>query len=287
MNAVTGAQAAERTEALPRFLWLLWRPGEVREVRIPKHDRYGNTASGYFDVPEKLAAAVSRWDGRANIYLTLNPVNRALLARAANRIVEKADKTTADADVVARSWLLLDIDAERPSGISSTDAELEDAREVLEAVTSCLNERGWPAPIKVMSGNGYYALYPIDLPNDATSLQLVNAVLTALSAKFDTNRAHIDTAVGNAGRIAGLVGTLKVKGDPTEDRPHRRSRLESAPDRIIGVSLEQLEAVAARAPEHDPQPKQSGGSRWGSSIRLDDILERHGIEFRQQAVKVE
>jgi len=282
VNAVAGAQAAEGTHAVCRFLGLLWRPGEVREVRIPKHDRYGNTASGYFDDLEKLAAAVSRWDGRANIYLTLNPVNPALLARAANRIVEKAEKTTADADVVARRWFLLDIDAERPSGISSTDAELEAAREVLEAVTSYLNERGWPAPIKVLSGNGYYALYPIALPNDAASAELVNAVLTALSAKFDTKRAHVDTTVANAARIAGLVSTLKVKGDSTEDRPHRWSRLESVPDRIIAVSQEQLEAVAALAPKPNPTLKQKDVNRVRSSLRLDEILDRHGIEYREQ-----
>ena len=32
-----------------RFVELLWRPGDVREVRIPKYNKYGHTASGYFD----------------------------------------------------------------------------------------------------------------------------------------------------------------------------------------------------------------------------------------------
>jgi len=265
---------------LQRFLKLLWQPGEVREVRIPKYNTYGHTASGYFDTPEKLAAAIRRWDGRANIYLTLNPVNPALIARATNRIAEKAEKTTADADIVRRRWLMLDIDAKRPSGISSTDQELEAAREVLEAVTSHLNQQGWPAPIKVMSGNGYYSLYPTDLPNDQEALQLVSSALTALSAKFDTEQAHIDTTVSNAARLAGPVGTLKVKGDSTADRPHRRSQLEYVPEQLIPVSPEQLKSVAALAPK--PVPAGTRATSRRGLLPLSEILDRYGIEYREQ-----
>ena len=57
------------------FLKRLWQPGEVRELRIPRHNRFGHTASGYFDSPEKLAVASRKWDGKANIYVTLNPVD--------------------------------------------------------------------------------------------------------------------------------------------------------------------------------------------------------------------
>ncbi|HZP26102.1 MAG TPA: hypothetical protein VFB90_03545, partial [Dehalococcoidia bacterium] len=60
------------------------------------------------------------WDGKANIYFTLNPVNPALLARANCRILPKAEKTTADEDIRGYRWLLIDIDSQRPSGIGST-----------------------------------------------------------------------------------------------------------------------------------------------------------------------
>src|SRR5690242_14576965 len=82
-----------------RFLSLLWQPGDVREVRIPKHNRFGHTAAGYFDCPEPLVAALRPWDGRANLYVTLNPTDPALLARAANRIDHRAAHTTADAHI--------------------------------------------------------------------------------------------------------------------------------------------------------------------------------------------
>ena len=38
--------------------------------------------------------------------------------------------------------------------------------------------------------------------------------------------------VSDAARIIGLLGTLKVKGDPRPDRPHRRSRLDSVPEQF-------------------------------------------------------
>ena len=67
---------------LERFLRVLWRPGDVREVRVPMGR---TTDAGYFDDPDAIPAAVARYDGRENAYITLNPVTPALLARAANR----------------------------------------------------------------------------------------------------------------------------------------------------------------------------------------------------------
>src|SRR5439155_2298762 len=84
------------------FLRLLWRPGDVRELRVLKHNKWGHTASGYFDSPEKMAQAAVRFDGVANAYVTFNEVNPALLARANNRVVDRADHTTSDIDIERR-----------------------------------------------------------------------------------------------------------------------------------------------------------------------------------------
>jgi len=97
----------------------IWQPGDVREVRIPKWDKYGHTAAGWFDDPVKLAAAAARYDGKANIYVTANPVEPALLGRADNRIAERMDATSNDTNIVYRRLLFVDIDPVRPAGISS------------------------------------------------------------------------------------------------------------------------------------------------------------------------
>lgn len=259
------------------FLSLLHDTGGVFEIRVPKYGKYKSTASGYFNDIDAAAQAVVRWDGKANIYVTLNSADPALLARAANRIVERAESTTADADVVRRRRLVIDIDPARASGISSTGDELLAATGMADAVAAFLRNAGWPDPVMAMSGNGAYLVYRIDLANDAESTDLIRRVLEALAARFDTAGAHIDRTVFNASRIIGLIGTLKVKGDPMPDRPHRRSSLLSVPGVLGCVTPEQLKALAA-----PPTPKTSVTAAGGSTERLTDILRRHNIEFQEQ-----
>jgi len=195
------------TADILRYVELLWQPGDVHEVRIPKHNRYGNTASGCFDNPESLARAAAEWDGKANLYVTLNPVNPALLARSTNRIAPKAETTSSDTDAMRRRWLFIDVDPNRPALISSTGDECQAARIVLDKVVSDFERKGWPQPIVAMSGNGWYLLYAIDLPNDPPSLELVKGVLEGLAIRFNTEAVSIDTTVCNAARLVGLVGS--------------------------------------------------------------------------------
>lgn len=238
-----------------RYLEALWQPGEVREVRIPRHNRFGHTASGYFSSPAAAAEAVAAWDGQANVYVTLNPVDPALRARAAEHIVAKAEHTSADVDVTGRRWLLVDVDPVRPAGVSSTDGELAGARAVLDTAVGFLTAQGWPEPLVALSGNGYHALYRVDLPNDAESLALVQGVLTAVAEQADTAAAKVDPTVANASRITALIGTLKMKGDSIPERPHRRSRVERLPDLVDAAPLHFLTAVAALSrPAATPGP---------------------------------
>ena len=264
------------------FLNRLWLPGEIRELRIPRHNVYGHTASGYFDSPEKLTVASKKWGTKANLYVSLNPVLPSLLARASNRIVERAENTTSDQHVLRRTWLFLDIDAHRPSGISSTDDELSKARAVAGAVAAYLNSQLWPDPIVAMSGNGYYVLYRIDLPNSDESTTLVKSVLYALASRFDSPDAHVDVSVANAARLVGLIGSTKVKGDKTPDRPHRVSQLVSVPEVVEVVAREQLEAIAQEADTPATANGYVEANARGSGISLAETLGRHGIQYREQ-----
>ena len=238
MSAALASPASD----LERFLDVVWRPGDVREVRIIANRR--RTDSGYFDDPGKLRAAVARYDGRENVYITINPVAPALLARAANRFVEFAQSTTADVDIVERRWLPIDLDPKRPSGISATEVEREHALATARAIYAYLNELAWPDPVTAMSGNGYWLLYPIELANDDRGKSLVEGVLGHLAERFGSAVVSIDTTVANAARIVALIGTMKMKGDPTIERPHRRSALSFVPESPVPVPPERLAALA-------------------------------------------
>jgi len=227
-------------------LALLFETGQVVELRALFCDA---TASGYYDDMAKLAADAEKIEGAnaQGIYVTLNKANPALLSRRANRTtmrLGKKDVTTADADIIRRRWFPVDIDAVRPSGISSTDAEHTAAITKAGRVAQYLTEEGWPAPVIADSGNGAHLLYRIDLPNDPKSLGLVKQGLEALALVFNDPSGTIDTANHNAARIWKLYGTVSRKGDSTNTRPHRRAKLLSVPDRLQLVTGEQLERLA-------------------------------------------
>lgn len=262
-----------------RFLQTLWRPGDVREVRIPKYNQWGHTASGYFDSPEKLAQAAVKYDGKTNIYLTLNPTDPALLARSVNRIRPKAENTTSDADILVRRFLFIDIDSVRPAGISATEQELAAAKVLLETLTRDLAERGWPDPVTCMSGNGHYALYGLDLANTPETADLVGRVLKALAQSYDTPHATIDTTVSNASRILGLVGTMKIKGDATANRPHRRSELLFVPDELRPVPEALLRQLAQTFSPASPPTRHRSTQ---DARPLIDLLTEAGIDYREQ-----
>jgi len=184
-----------------------------------------------------MIKAASQWSGKApGIYLTLNPVNPDLLARAQNRLIHYAKHTTADTDIEWRHWLPIDFDPLRPAGISSTDAEHQAALDRAVACRDWLATQGWPEPIYADSGNGAHLLYRIDLPNDTASRQLVERCLKALALQFSDAGVEVDLGTGNAAQLGKLYGTLACKGDPTEDRPHRLARILEMPETMEAVS---------------------------------------------------
>lgn len=214
----------------------------VFEVSIEPGTRQARV--GYFDSIQQAITEVSRYEGNANVYVSLNPVKRDLLARANNRLVPTKTRT-ADDDVLCDSWFFIDVDAIRPTGISSTENELLAALELSEVVCIFLNNAGVPnqSIVKAMSGNGAYVL--VRLPNYEITQewkQTKKALLNYLADILDTDQAKIDRIVYNPSRLVALVGTLKCKGDSTNERPHRCSE-------IISVGGEEFNATSDQQAE--------------------------------------
>ena len=273
---MSSALKAEVRTEIARALTVICEPGAVHEVRIPKTGRT-RTVAGYFDDPEKLAVAVEEWDGRApGVYITLNPVAPALLARAHNRVQENAELTTADKDIVKRRWMLVDCDPVRPAGISSTDGEKAAAHEVALQVRDYLLSCGWPPMILADSGNGWHLLIRVDLPNDNEATNVIKGCLRALGEKFSTKVVSIDLTVFNAARIVKLYGTVAAKGDRTENRPHRRARIVEVPDTLLPCERELLEALAAVVETLRPPANASAGE-----FEIAGWLQVHGVAVRR------
>ena len=230
-------------------LRLWFQAGDVFEVRVldavSADYRREHIESGYFDyehisaVPEALKRLLSF----RGVYVTVNPVNPDLLARAVNRLRPAGrNPTTGDTDIVRRRWLLIDCDPRRTSGVSSSNAEHESALDKAREIRDGLSSLGWPEPVLTDSGNGAQLMYRIDLPADDG--ELVCRVIGEI-AKASSEQVAIDTSVHNPARIWRLPGTMNCKGDSIPERPYRMARILNEPQDIVPVSLEQIQDIAS------------------------------------------
>jgi len=225
-------------------LSVLAAPGQTVELRIPGLQGK-RTDSGYFNDFDLLAKVAASYEGKAEgVYITVNPVQPALLARSSNRVKEYAKQTTSDKDVLRRRWIFIDFDPVRPAGISSSE---EESAAALERAATCrerLMQRGLPA-VLANSGNGAHLLIPVDLPNDEASTELVRKFLALVDDKFSDDHVKVDTGMVGASHLIKLYGTLACKGDNISERPHRRSALVDIPDCLDPVETELLEKLIA------------------------------------------
>jgi hypothetical protein len=255
---------------------VLVEPGDVAEVRAFEAD--GTTYGGYFTSAEALAAAVPSIERRTKgVYITLNPVDPALLARSPEKLTKRPASLTKDDNITRRRWLLLDFDPIRPKGLageSTTEAEKAAAEAVADDAYDWLRAEGWPEPIKASSGNGWHLLYRIDLP--ANDGGLVKRVLETLSARFSDDTVDVDTTVANASRICKLYGTTPRKGSGEGDRPHRMACITVLPESMAVVTREKLEALAPAVAPLPPMPKPSAphGDVGDIERRAVEYLER-------------
>jgi hypothetical protein len=261
-----------------RTVSLLMRPGDVFELRALSRVRgQQHVDAGYFDDAEQLArAAVARSGDADGVYMTINPVMPALLARKAKNRVHRvgSGETTSDRDVRQRRALLIDVDPIRPSGISASDVEHEAAIALADRIRSELAARGWAPPLFADSGNGAHLLYAIDLPVDDQGL--VRRVLEQLSKLFSSSELKIDEKVFNPARISKIYGTLAKKGDDTPERPHRIARIIDTPPALSPTDRSCLEAFAPNAQATRLlKRKVDGYVAERSAFSIDDWLTQH------------
>lgn len=153
-----------------------------------------------------------------NIYTVMNPIRQDFYGKAVK-----------DDDIKCRKWLLIDIDKASSEKQPSTQAELDSAKELAQAIAKELEHQGWGDPgVVLMSGNGYHLYYDLgQMPNTPQTTQLVQTALSELAQSFDTETVKVDQVVYNASRITKVVGTVARKGCQTETTPYRIARIDT------------------------------------------------------------
>jgi len=247
----------------------------LTEVRI-----LGNnfTASGYFKDVDTLLKNLKQYENRQglNFYFVMNSINEGCYSRQQRDcFIEKAKTTTSDKDIIKRDWLLIDLDCERPAGVSSTDEELQKSKDKANKVYRYLKNEGFEQPIVAYSGSGTHLLYKISL--DPSETQLIKDCLLALDMMFSDAEVKVDTAVFNASRITKLYGSMAAKGRNTKERPHRLSKIVNYPNEIKINDVALLVKLAKNLPE---PPKRTFQTQ---EFNIDDWLSKNGIIVKEQS----
>jgi hypothetical protein len=223
--------------------------------------RYKSTVAGWFNNADAFLAALRQAKG-VSVFVTVNPVNEALLGRINSRL-DIAKNTTTDADIMCLRWFYADVDPKRPPDISATEEERTAA---IERRDKILIDHADLAACSIWgcSGNGGFILVRLpDYPNDEEHRELVARALHCLARRYSDDQVLIDTATANPSRIMCAVGTVKCKGDATESRPHRVVTLDSPERQIEPLDLVDWLRRNPPPPEPERQKKPTQGNTAG------------------------
>lgn len=269
-------------EQLRKALSVLKPDGELFELRVfGKHK--GDVYSGYFTDADTAIDELSkiRLDGKS-VFFTLNGINEACYGRAQHDEFMQGVTTTGDVDVVTYEWLLIDLDPIRPTDVSSSNEELELAREQAVKVARYLKTQGFEDPVIGMSGNGYHLLYNVGFYNSADSKKLVTDFLTAMALLFNTDHIKIDTVNFNPARICKMYGTVAQKGASTKDRPHRMAYIVSRPKEIRQTKRTYIEHVieSTLPKKEEPQEYNNFNPR---TFDIREWMDRYGLAYTEKS----
>jgi KaiC/GvpD/RAD55 family RecA-like ATPase len=248
---------------------------ELVEIRLIGSNK---TASGYFTNPKALIEAIRPYTNDFNVYFTINKIAPACYGREQrDKIMMRVKNTTSDHEIIARDYVLIDLDAKRLSGVCSTKEEAIKAYEKGQEVYKFLMDNGFYEPIVVFSSSGIHLYLRCALINNEENTKLVKRFLNALSMLFSDEFVDCDTSVFNPARISRLVGSYSCKGannDPT--RPQRMCRFLKVPDEIKVNEREYFEKIAALYPEEEDIPTKNTNYST-ERFDLETFLDKYNI----------
>ena len=242
---------------------------ELRALKVPCGDGIRRTFSGYFDNVDVMAqaAAALTQKGASGVYFTPNPVKKSVKTTRLNEVGPCSRGEQAhDVDIQEVKWILIDIDPERPAGMSATAEEKAEAERVCKNVLEVLTTRGWPDPLMGDSGNGFHLMYRVeDVPSST-----IREALDTLAFLCNEDGAKVDQLVFNPSRIWKVYGTWARKGEDDSTRPWRKAKLLNPGKELVPVSKQQLEGLLVCSPT--PTGGRSGS---GTTADLDNWIKQN------------
>lgn len=256
--------------------WDIFRPNnQLTEIRLISND--GKIASGYFTDPKTLIEAVKPFAKDYSVYFTINPINPDCYGRPQkDKIVIRAKNTTTDSEIIARDYVLLDLDSKRATGVNATEEQLNLAKQKANVVYKFLIDNGFYEPIVICSGSGVHIYIRCALLPTEENNQIIKRFTQAMSMLFSDNNVDIDEKVFNLGRISRVCGYYNRKGSPLDkERPQRLCTFAKVPNEIKVNQKEYFEKIAKLYPE-DLKPTRENNYRV-KRFDLQSFLQKHNI----------
>ncbi len=192
------------------FRFLDVRDGEVVELQalqVPIRSGYERNEYGHVASVDDAVRALRQAEEKRpkGIYYVLNEVDPVVATRATpdRWHPSRKNESTTDRDIIARRALFIDVDAERSSGTSASEEELQRAFGKAAEVLAWLREHLPEGAIGVgHSGNGVSLFLAIERLAETPELaRLARALLAGLAHRFSDGGAKVDTTVHEAKRL--------------------------------------------------------------------------------------
>ena len=229
---------------------------EIFEIRILGAAK--KNYSGYFRDVDIMLDELKKIDLRgANVYFSVNSVNEACYDRQQkDKIIQYSKATTSDNDICAYDYIMIDLDPKRPTDTSSTNEQVQIAKDLGNKIYQFLKGIGFEQPVFGFSGNGVHLLYKVALKNCDDNKFLIKRALETLALLFDTEEVQVDTTTFNPSRICKLYGTLAQKGSSTAKRPHRMSYVLNGPEEVAVTDIEYIRKLVGYYPVETEKPQR-------------------------------
>ena len=196
------------------YHYLGHHPDEWTEIRAIEWtpDAKGQIERTWVNNEKDFIDFCRKWNQKRHLYAGVNPRN-------------KQAGTTQDVSRV--TGIPFDIDSQREKGYekdAATDQEVTEAYKQLEQMLKLIKEKGYDEPYIDFSGNGFRVIQKVDMPiNDHKKAD------EKLKAYFMEYKIHISTldSIYDIPRIIKVPGTWSIKGQNTEERPHRLAKIRN------------------------------------------------------------
>ena len=156
-------------DKIQHALSVLFEPNDTVELRCVGNRIIGGFYRDVNKLVDDAFALNTTFNPLENCYIGINPCLPELFGRRADQFaICGKGEAVKDQEILCRRWLLIDVDANRPKGVSATDAQKSAAIEIAKQVYAWLqNQLGSTCLVCADSGNGAHILIRLpDVPND-------------------------------------------------------------------------------------------------------------------------